>query len=115
MRSDTISEEIHESEQWKVAYMTGAANEMYTAQFSDSFIGYTFQEAVELCFEKLNLMLIAIEMKEAGKEKYFRINPNDKHLKIKPRTRGFFFAQDANDVAKASKYCDTCHHDILDS
>jgi len=30
----------------------------------------------------------------------FAINPNDKKLKLLPGTRGFFFAQDASDVAK---------------
>jgi len=115
MRSDTISEEIHESEQWKVAYMIGAANEMYTAQLSDSFVGMTFAQAVELCFEKLNLMLIAVEMKISKKEKYFAINPHDKKLKLLRGTRGFFFAQDATDVAKASKYCGFCHKELQDA
>eukprot|EP00111_Clytia_hemisphaerica_P000002 TCONS_00000002-protein len=114
MRSDTISEEIQESEKWKVAYMIGAANEMYTAQLSNAFIGMSFPQAVELCFEKLNLMLIAIEMKISKKERYFAINPNDKKLRLLPGTRGFFFAQDASDVAKASKYCAKCHKDLQD-
>ena len=42
-----ISEDIDESEQWKVAYMTGAANEMYTATLSESFIGHSFQQVAE--------------------------------------------------------------------
>lgn len=114
MRSDTINEEIQESEKWKVAYMIGAANEMYTAPLSSSFVNMTFPQAVELCFEKLNLMLIAIEMRISSKERYFAINPNDKKLKLLPGTRGFFFAQDASDVAKATKYCAKCHKDLQD-
>ena len=42
-----ITEEIDESEQWKVAYITGAGHEMYAATFSSSFVGMTFKEAVE--------------------------------------------------------------------
>ena len=42
-----ISEEIHESEQWKVAYMKGSANEMYTATLSNSFNNLNFAQAAE--------------------------------------------------------------------
>jgi len=42
-----ISEEIQENEKWKVAYMIGAANEMYTAPLSSAFNGLSFVQAVE--------------------------------------------------------------------
>ena len=47
MFDQQISEEIHESEQWKVAYMKGSANEMYTATLSNSFNNLTFAQAAE--------------------------------------------------------------------
>jgi len=114
MRGDTISEEIHESEQWKVAYMKGSANEMYTATLSNSFNNLNFAQAAEVCFEKLHLMLIAIEIKPGEANRFFVINPSDKKLKIQSGTRGFFFAQDAEEVQRVAVYCSNCHRDLAD-
>eukprot|EP00794_Sanderia_malayensis_P012086 gene12086-13331_t len=92
MRGDTITEEIHENEQWKVAYMKGSANEMYTAVLSNSFNNLNFAQAAD-----------------------FVMNPSDKKLKIETGTRGFFFAQDAEEVQRVSIYCSLCHKDLRDA
>ncbi|XP_047144553.1 calcium-activated potassium channel subunit alpha-1 isoform X2 [Hydra vulgaris] len=112
-RSDKISESISETEQWKVAYMQGAANEIYLSYLSNSFVGMTFPKAVELCYEKLKLLLIAIELKtKKGNE--LAINPMDKKLKLNRNTRGFFIAQKALDAERALRYCSLCHKDLID-
>lgn len=40
---------------------------MYTESFSSSFAGMTFAQASELCFVKLKLLLLAIEVGSEGK------------------------------------------------
>ncbi|XP_047144550.1 calcium-activated potassium channel slowpoke isoform X2 [Hydra vulgaris] len=113
MRSNVIKEAISECEQWKAAYMLGAANEMYSSYLSNSFVGMTFPQAVELCYEKLNLLLIAIELKTKN-GKQFVINPMDKKLRLTRNTRGFFICQNAFDVERALRYCSACHKDLID-
>ncbi|XP_065651376.1 calcium-activated potassium channel slowpoke isoform X3 [Hydra vulgaris] len=113
MRSNMVSDDIPENEQWKIAYMTGACNEIYCSYLSNSFVGMTFPQAVELCFEKLKLLLIAIELKtKSGKE--FVINPMDKNLKLNRSTRGFFLAQNNRDSERALRYCSLCHKDLIE-
>ncbi|XP_057309545.1 calcium-activated potassium channel slowpoke-like isoform X2 [Hydractinia symbiolongicarpus] len=114
MRSDTTTVDIHESEQWKVAYITGAANEIYTAHLSNSFAGLTFVQAVEICFEKLNLLLIAIEIKISKTEKYVSINPSGDE-KLGKNCTAYVFAQSQLDADRVSKYCSICHKDLVDA
>jgi len=61
--------------------------------------------------------LIAVEVKVSRTEKYFAINPSEKGekiVRILKYTRGFFFAQNANDVARATRFCHICHKNIID-
>lgn len=91
-----------------------------------------------LCFTKLKLLLLAIEIKatEEGSDSKISINPRG--AKIQANTQGFFIAQSADEVKRFAKlfdffvwknsifniyeyirfrawfYCKACHDDIKD-
>lgn len=100
--------------QWQCDYMRGTAMEMYTEYLSSSFNGMTFPEAAELCFSKLKLLLLAIEVRqEDGRESTLAINPGSK-IKIENATQGFFIAESAEEVKRAFYYCKNCHAEATD-
>jgi potassium large conductance calcium-activated channel subfamily M alpha protein 1 len=87
--------------------------EMYTETLSPSFIGMPFAQATELCFTKLKLLLLAIEVKGTeGADTKISINPRG--AKIVANTQGFFIAQSADEVKRAWFYCKACHDEIKD-
>lgn len=55
-----------------------------------------------LCFSKLELLLLAIEVRtEDGRESTLAINPGSK-IKIENATQGFFIAESAEEVKRYS-------------
>ncbi|KAJ8319315.1 hypothetical protein KUTeg_004406 [Tegillarca granosa] len=103
-----------EMQQWQNDYMRGTAMEMYTEYLSTSFNGMTFPEAAELCFMKLKLLLLAIEVRqEDGRESTLAINAGPK-IKIENATQGFFIAESAEEVKRAFYYCKNCHINATD-
>ncbi|XP_011311552.1 calcium-activated potassium channel slowpoke isoform X14 [Fopius arisanus] len=102
-----------DTQAWQNDYLQGTGCEMYTETLSPSFTGMTFPQASELCFTKLKLLLLAIEIKgEAGADSKISINPRG--AKIAANTQGFFIAQSADEVKRAWFYCKACHEDIKD-
>ncbi|CAH2105305.1 unnamed protein product [Euphydryas editha] len=98
---------------WTNDYKRGTGMEMYTETLSPSFIGMLFKHSAELCFTKLKLLLLAIEIKgEEGTDSKISINP--RNAKIHANTQGFFIAQSADEVKRAWYYCKACHEDIKD-
>ncbi|XP_063912708.1 calcium-activated potassium channel slowpoke isoform X1 [Zophobas morio] len=98
---------------WTNDYLRGTGMEMYTETLSPSFIGMPFAQATELCFTKLKLLLLAIEVKGTeGADTKISINPRG--AKIVANTQGFFIAQSADEVKRAWFYCKACHEDIKD-
>ncbi|XP_028159648.1 calcium-activated potassium channel slowpoke isoform X11 [Ostrinia furnacalis] len=98
---------------WPSNYMRGTGMEMYTETLSTTFVGMPFSVAAELCFTKLKLLLLAIEIKgEEGADSKISINPRS--AKIHANTQGFFIAQSADEVKRAWYYCKACHEDIKD-
>ncbi|XP_076652261.1 calcium-activated potassium channel slo isoform X28 [Halictus rubicundus] len=98
---------------WQNDYLRGTGMEMYTETLSPTFIGMPFAKATELCFTKLKLLLLAIEIKgEGGGDSKISINPRG--AKIIANTQGFFIAQSADEVKRAWFYCKACHEDIKD-
>ncbi|WAQ96141.1 SLO-like protein [Mya arenaria] len=92
-----------EMQQWQNDYMRGTAMEMYTEFLSSSFNGLTFPEAAELCFAKLKLLLLAIEVRsDEGRESTLAINPGSK-VKLETATQGFFIAESAEEVKRKKK------------
>ncbi|XP_031618235.1 calcium-activated potassium channel slowpoke isoform X38 [Contarinia nasturtii] len=111
MRSFKTSPDM---QMWTNEYLRGSGMEMYTETLSPSFIGMPFAQATELCFTKLKLLLLAIEIKgtEEGADSKISINPRG--AKIQANTQGFFIAQSADEVKRAWFYCKACHDDIKD-
>ncbi|XP_076753366.1 calcium-activated potassium channel slo isoform X23 [Xylocopa sonorina] len=110
MRSFKTSPDI---QAWQNDYLRGTGMEMYTETLSPTFIGMPFAKATELCFTKLKLLLLAIEIKgEGGGDSKISINPRG--AKIVANTQGFFIAQSADEVKRAWFYCKACHEDIKD-
>ncbi|XP_055699506.1 calcium-activated potassium channel slowpoke isoform X3 [Phlebotomus papatasi] len=103
-----------DTQAWQNDYLQGTGCEMYTETLSPSFTGMTFPQASELCFTKLKLLLLAIEIKgsEDGADSKISINPRG--AKIQANTQGFFIAQSADEVKRAWFYCKACHDDIKD-
>jgi potassium large conductance calcium-activated channel subfamily M alpha protein 1 len=98
---------------WQNDYLQGTGCEMYTESLSPTFTGMTFPEASSVCFVKLKLLLLAVEVKsEDGKDTKIAINPQNQ--KILPNMQGFFVAQSADEVKRAWFYCKACHDDIKD-
>ncbi|KAK4882994.1 hypothetical protein RN001_006313 [Aquatica leii] len=99
---------------WQNDYLQGTGCEMYTETLSPSFTGMTFPQASELCFTKLKLLLLAIEIKgnDDGIDSKISINPRG--AKIQANTQGFFIAQSADEVKRAWFYCKACHDDYKD-
>ncbi|KAJ8022954.1 Calcium-activated potassium channel slo-1 [Holothuria leucospilota] len=98
---------------WQSYYLEGCGNEMYTEFLSKSFAGMTFPEVAVVCFQKLKLLLIAIEANIDTTESVIAINPGP-HLKVQEGTLGFFIAGSAHEVKRAYFYCKSCHEDIID-
>ncbi|XP_059056803.1 calcium-activated potassium channel slowpoke isoform X18 [Achroia grisella] len=102
-----------DTQAWQNDYLQGTGCEMYTETLSTSFTGMSFPQASELCFTKLKLLLLAIEIKgEEGADSKISINP--RNAKILANTQGFFIAQSADEVKRAWYYCKACHEDIKD-
>nr|XP_026492805.1 calcium-activated potassium channel slowpoke isoform X25 [Vanessa tameamea] len=102
-----------DTQAWQNDYLQGTGCEMYTETLSTSFTGMSFPQASELCFTKLKLLLLAIEIKgEEGTDSKISINP--RNVKIHANTQGFFIAQSADEVKRAWFYCKACHEDIKD-
>ena len=75
---------------------------MYTETLSPTFTGMTFAQASELCFVKLKLLLLALEVRpDDGSDAKISINPRG--TKIPANTVGFFIAQSAEEVKRYLK------------
>ncbi|XP_055932479.1 calcium-activated potassium channel slowpoke-like [Argiope bruennichi] len=99
---------------WQNDYLCGTGMEMYTETLSSSFVGMSFPQAAELCFVKLKLLLLAIEIiNDDGSDSKISINPKSQ-TKLTPDTQGFFIAQSADEVKRVWYYCKNCHEDIRD-
>ncbi|KAL5284916.1 KCNMA1 family protein [Megaselia abdita] len=103
-----------DTQAWQNDYLQGTGCEMYTETLSPSFTGMTFPQASELCFTKLKLLLLAIEIKGADNGHDSKISINPRGAKIVASTQGFFIAQSADEVKRAWFYCKACHEDIKD-
>lgn len=100
---------------WHNDYLCGTGMEMYTEYLSHAFVGTTFAQAAEICFTKLKLLLLAIEVSDSNGDGSANIviNPKGEH-RLRSNTQGFFMAQSADEVKRAIWYCKTCHDDIVD-
>uniref|UniRef100_A0AAY5EWS4 Calcium-activated potassium channel BK alpha subunit domain-containing protein n=1 Tax=Electrophorus electricus TaxID=8005 RepID=A0AAY5EWS4_ELEEL len=87
-----------EDDIWQKYYLEGVSQEMYTDYLSNDFVGLSFPEVCELCFVKLNLLLIAIQFKQIDHRNVnMMINPG-KHVKLQEKTLGIFIASDSKET-----------------
>ncbi|NXK06038.1 KCMA1 protein, partial [Herpetotheres cachinnans] len=85
-----------------------------TFHLSNDFADMTFVEVCRLCFVKLNLVLLGIELKFGSQgESAILINPSAQ-IKLHQNTMGFFIAHSLAEVKRAQFYCKACHSDIQD-
>lgn len=87
---------------WQNDYLCGTGMEMYTEHLSAAFIGMTFAQGSELCFTKLKLLLLAIEIGNDNGDggANIVINPKGNKHRIQNTTQGFFIAQSADEVKR---------------
>merc|ERR1719341_2580920 len=95
---------------WQSDYLQGTGFEMYTETLSPTFMGMTFAQTAEICFVKLKLLLLAVELR--GDDRTIAINPRT--TKINAHTTGFFLTQSSDEVKRAFHFCKACHEDVRD-
>ena len=93
----------------------GTGCEMYTETLSSSFNGMSFRQAAEysfcfnkkktklffrICFVKLKLLLVAIEVKDEEANDDTEISINPRQAKTPGNTIGYFWAQSAEEVKR---------------
>ncbi|OQV20958.1 Calcium-activated potassium channel slowpoke [Hypsibius exemplaris] len=100
---------------WLNQYLSGAGMEMYPQTLSDTFSGLKFHELVEICYEKLNLLLLAVSNVPDENSSFFSLqfilNP-PVGFRIQKGMTGCFIAESVNDAQRVSYYCRFCHDDI---
>ena len=104
-----------EDEAWRKNYSDGLANELYSGDFSEAFDGMSFHEAAQVCYNKLHLVLLALEHTNSGQH-HFYVNPSPKlhpGLVIEHTTMtGYFIARDQKQLHNVSIYCECCEDNI---
>jgi len=109
--TSSIKEITPEMPRWKQEYMTTSHKVILAETFSPTFVGLTFQEVSEICYLRLNLVLIAIEARkyEGGR---IWINPNNK--KVTPNAIGLFITESSDAAKRAWFFCRVCHETLVD-
>ena len=87
---------------WKKEYLATASKGILAETLSPTFVGLSFQEAAEICYTRLNLVLVAVEARkyEGGD---IWINPRNR--RISPNIIGLFVAGSSDAVKRAWFYC----------
>ena len=100
---------------WQSLYQQGVSYEVYLSHFSSAFEEMTFYEAAQCCYEKLGLILLAIEDRSSG-QLYISPSPQGSHhLRLRasdpsrPETSmlGYFIGEDQTDVDRVSWFEET--------
>ncbi|XP_071792490.1 calcium-activated potassium channel subunit alpha-1-like isoform X2 [Asterias amurensis] len=99
---------LESPEGWMSHYLHGCGNEIYTESLSQAFDGISAPEVVKECFQKLKLLLIAVQQTNEFDEIDIIINPGQ-HIVVTQGTVGFFLAPDAQEAKRAFYYCRACH------
>ncbi|XP_062510417.1 calcium-activated potassium channel subunit alpha-1-like [Corticium candelabrum] len=89
---------------WKKLYERGAAYELYATELSKTFVGETYDEAVRICYEELDLVMFGVSVSDHALGRRLLLNPAGKWLYITSNTVGFFIAQDSKQLEKVKKY-----------
>ena len=105
-------------EVWVGDYLYGAGMEIYCALMSPAFYNCTFKEAALLCYQRLDLILIALELKYRVREEWsgqlvclhkLLIKPTSEQVRVQPGNHGIFICQSQSDAQRAFYFCRLCH------
>jgi len=109
--TSSIKEITPEMPRWKQDYMLSTHKVILAETFSPTFVGLTFREVAEICYIRLNLILIAIEARkyEGG---HIWINPSNK--KVTPNAIGLFITESSDAAKRAWFFCRICHETLRD-
>ena len=88
-------------------------SEIFSRQNIIIIIFNPFSRVCELCYRKLNLLLIAVQVSKSNGGQQLLINPGS-HIKLKPGCLGFFIAESAKEVKRANVWCARCHANVSD-
>ncbi|GAU91176.1 hypothetical protein RvY_03484-1 [Ramazzottius varieornatus] len=111
------SDTSDENPVWMNEYVTGAGKEMYTSRMSRAFEGLSFEAAAEVCYLKLDILLIAMAKPPVEGASFFSLqfilNPPD--FIVTNGTCGCFLADSAQQAERAWRFCQRCHNDLADA
>nr|XP_027209351.1 calcium-activated potassium channel slowpoke-like [Penaeus vannamei] len=92
---------------WEKEYNFGRSSSIYMTHLSASFENLTLDEAVNLCYSKLGLILLGIKT-ENGNSNRIIIYPSNPHFVIPQKTLGFFCTREVKKLKRAELYCSFC-------
>ena len=106
---------------WQRLYQQGVSHEVYLSCFSSAFENMTFYEAAQYCYEKLGLILLAIEDRSSGQLYISPSSQGSHHLQLRASDPsqsetlmlGYFIGEDQTDVDRVSWFEET--QDEVDS
>ncbi|GAU91177.1 hypothetical protein RvY_03484-2 [Ramazzottius varieornatus] len=100
------SDTSDENPVWMNEYVTGAGKEMYTSRMSRAFEGLSFEAAAEVCYLKLDILLIAMAKPPVEGASFFSLqfilNPPD--FIVTNGTCGCFLADSAQQAERFAQY-----------
>ncbi|KAK2146163.1 hypothetical protein LSH36_628g03007 [Paralvinella palmiformis] len=92
---------------WQDMYLEGAGMEVYTVYFSPAFYGKTFPQAAQICYTKLNILLLAVAIPH-NQQTTVLLNPGSDVI-IEKYVKGFFVCQSEDEAKRALYFCLKCH------
>ncbi|KAM3830456.1 potassium channel subfamily U member 1 [Vipera latastei] len=112
-----IREDIQDKNVWfkHQHEVEGQNYKVMTQLLSNDFVGMSFKDVCQLCFLKMDLILLAIDFR-TGKQgnSTILINPPSA-IKLHYNTMGFFIAASVQELKRAYYYCIQCHSGITNS
>ena len=99
-----------EMPKWKQEYLRTSNKVIMAETLSPTFVGMRFQEVAEICYLKLNLLLVAVEARkyEGGN---IWINPESRI--ITANCIGLFISNSSDAVKRAWFFCRVCHENVI--
>ena len=84
-------------------YLTGAGMEMYTSRLSQTFDGLSFEAVAEICFLKLNILLLGLAKPLDDGDSFFCLQfiLNPSNFVVVNGTTGCFLADSAKDAERS--------------
>ncbi|OQV23327.1 Calcium-activated potassium channel subunit alpha-1 [Hypsibius exemplaris] len=96
-------------------YEHGSRMDLHCVQFGNAFLGLTVPQAAELCFKKLNILLIGVYTRgEYSEMEYHDVIPNaTSDVTITNRMRGQVVAPTKGHAKSVEILCPNCHADAI--